>query len=111
MEEQPGSKKAKVVKIDNLKYLIDRHFSGEGMFLFILKGRDLEKKGLLLWVLMKYHRGDCGVAYVHDALVRPFKIFYKYDTKRRIKYSGGPITYAWCEKYYLENNSRELFNQ
>jgi hypothetical protein len=63
-QEQKALKKAKVVKIDNLQALIERYFKGDEIFHSVLKGRDLEKKGLLLWALNQYRNRNCGVAYV-----------------------------------------------
>lgn len=107
-EEQKVLKKAKVVKIDNLLALIERYFKGDEIFQGVLKGKDLEKKGLLLWALNQYRNRNCGVAYVYDSVVRPFKIFYRFDSKRRVKYTTS-LDFSWAEKYYRDNNSRELF--
>ena len=109
MEEKQASKKAKVVKIDNLSTLIDRFFPKEEIFLSVLRGKDVQRKGLLLWALMEYRSSRCGVAYVFDAMTRPFKIFYKYDSKRRTKYVDSSVSYEWCESFYRLNNFRELF--
>ena len=99
-------KKAKV-KVDNLTWLVNRHFPREEVFLRVLQNKNLEQKGVLLWSLFQYHSNSVGMAFVVDSITRPFKIFYKYDSKRRIKYYDR-IDMAWAEKYYRERNFLEL---
>ena len=96
----------KVAKVDRLTALVERHFRGE--FTEVLKSKDLGTKGLLLWAIEKYAAGNCGVAYVHDSLKRPHKIFYKWDSKRRLRFIDTQADFvAFGLSYYLENNSKE----
>ena len=96
----------KVTKVDRLAILVERHFRGE--FSEILKSKDLGTKGLLLWAIEQFVAGNCGVAYVHDAVKRPHKIFYKWDSKRRLRYIDTQADFvAFGRSYYLENNSKE----
>ena len=99
-------KLAKVAKVDRLTTLVERYFRGE--FGDTLSGKDLSKKGLLLWAIQQYAKGECGVAYVYDAVTRPGKIFYKWSSKRRMKYSDPTAEILkWGKDYYLEHNSKE----
>ena len=103
MEQKPEGK----AKVDNLSYLVNRHFPREEILLRVVNSKNLEQKGVLLWALFQYHNRTCGMAFVIDSITRPFKIFYVYDSKRRRKYYDR-VDMAWAEKYYRDRNFIEL---
>ncbi len=105
MEQKPEGK----TKIDNLSLLVFRHFPREETLLRVLNSKNLEQKGVLLWAMFQYHNKTCGMAFVIDCITRPFKIFYKYDSKRRRKYyDRSNMDMVWAEKYYRDRNFKEL---
>ena len=90
--------------VERLDYLLWSHrsFLSNPVVKMVWLGKDLAKRGALLFALELYHKGQCGIDFVHKfCWDGAFQLKYYYMT--RWVHSKQEWDMSWYRNYYLEN--------